>query len=110
MTMTQTPPENCPDMPTLRREIDRIDRELVALLAQRQRYIERAAEIKSERVRIRDEGRIADVVAKVVAEAHRAGLDPIIAEAVWRELIERSIAHEFSAFDAKALNALDRPR
>ncbi len=95
-----TPPERCRDMSELRREIDRIDRALVALLAQRQSYIERAAVIKSERIRIRDEARIADVFAKVLAEAARAGLSPAIAEPVWRELVERCIAHELAAFDA----------
>ncbi|HUO91840.1 MAG TPA: chorismate mutase [Rhizomicrobium sp.] len=98
--MTQTP-EQCLDMPALRREIDRLDRALVALLAERQRYIERAAIIKQDRGRVRDEGRIEDVIAKVVAEAKRLGLSPAIAEPVWRELVERSIAHEFVAFDAK---------
>lgn len=95
------PPENCRDMGELRREIDRIDRALVALLAQRQGYIERAAAIKSERLRIRDEDRIEDVITKVLAEAARLGLSAAIAEPVWRELMERSIAHEFDAFDAR---------
>jgi isochorismate pyruvate lyase len=99
--MSQTLPEHCHDMPTLRREIDRLDRALVALLAERQRYIEQAAIIKNDRGRVRDEARIEDVIAKVVAEARRAGLSPAIAEPVWRELVERSIAHEFEAFDAK---------
>lgn len=89
-------------MTELRREIDRLARDLVALLAQRQRYIERAAILKSERLRIRDEARIADVIAKVLAEAARCGLSAAIAGPVWRELVERSIAHEFEAFDAKA--------
>jgi chorismate mutase len=40
-------------------------------------------------------------VQNVVAEAKRKGLSPDIAEAVWRSLIEASIAHEFKAFDAK---------
>ena len=96
-----TSPEDCPDMPTLRQEIDRLDRALVAMLAERQRYIERAAILKQDRGRVRDEARIEDVVAKVVAEATRVGLSPAIAEPVWRELVERSIAHEFVAFDAK---------
>lgn len=95
------PPESCRDMGELRREIDRIDRALVALLARRQGYIERAAAIKSERVRIRDEDRIEDVIAKVLAEAARQGLSAAIAEPVWRELVERSIAHEFEVFDAR---------
>ena len=99
--MIELPPDECHDMPTLRREIDRLDRTLVALLAQRQRYIERAAVIKKDRGRVRDEARIEDVIAKVVAEASRVGLSPEIAEPVWRQLVERSIAHEFVAFDAK---------
>jgi isochorismate pyruvate lyase len=37
----------------------------------------------------------------VVAAARTAGLSPEIAEPVWRTLIERSIAHEFAAFDEK---------
>ena len=86
-------------MADLRREIDRLDQDLVELLSQRQRYIERAAEIKAHRHEIRDEARIDDVVAKVVAGAKRAGLNPDIAEAVWRELIERSIALEMARYE-----------
>ena len=88
-------------MNEVRYEIDRLDRVLVRLLSERQRYIERAAEIKSNRTDVRDEARVKDVIAKVLAEARRTGLSADIAEAVWRTLVERSIAHEFSAFDAK---------
>ncbi|HEV2562111.1 MAG TPA: chorismate mutase [Rhizomicrobium sp.] len=96
-----TKPEDCFSMTDIRREIDRVDRALVALMAERQGYIGRAAEIKAERGTVRDEARIEDVVAKVIAEAGRVGLDPAIAEPVWRVLIERSIAYEFKAFDKK---------
>jgi len=92
-------PEQCRDMAELRAEIDRLDRELVAMLAERQRYIERAEEIKQDRNVVRDEARIEDVVAKVLIAARKAGLDPKIAEPVWRTLIERCIAHEFNWFD-----------
>jgi len=88
-------------MTDIRREIDRVDRALVALLAERQAYIERAAELKSAREAVRDEARIEDVVAKVLAEAEKEGLQPAIAEPVWRLLIERSIAYELERFDAQ---------
>ena len=94
------PPAGCRTMAELRTQIDRLDRVLVRLLAERQGYIERAAEIKADRAAVRDEARIADVVAKVLEEAEKAGLAHQIAEPVWRILIERSIAHEFSVFDA----------
>ena len=87
-------------MADLRREIDRLDQNLVELLSQRQRYIERAAEIKAHRHEIRDQARIDDVLAKVVASAKRAGLNPDIAEAVWRALVERSIALEMQRYEA----------
>ncbi len=95
-------------MAEIRLEIDRVDRALVALLAERQTYIERAALIKGDRAAVRDEARIEDVVAKVLAAARQAGLDPQIAEPVWRMLIERSIALEFMRFDEK-ISSSNRP-
>lgn len=84
----------CVSMDEVRAEIDRIDRILVALIAERQGYIEAAARIKDRESDVRVEWRIEDVVAKVLASARREGLSPAIAEPVWRELIERCIAHE----------------
>jgi isochorismate pyruvate lyase len=92
-------------MTDLRAEIDRLDRALVALLAERQTYIERAAQIKTSRSVVHDQARIEDVVARVLAAARAAGLSPAIAEPVWRTLIDRSIAHEFQMFDAKVAGA-----
>lgn len=87
-------------MADLRVQIDRLDESLVELLSQRQRYIERAAEIKAYRHQIRDETRIADVLAKVTKAAATAGLDPKIAQAVWRTLVESSIQLEMARFEA----------
>ena len=91
----------CHTMQDVRREIDRIDRELVKLLAERQTYIEQAGIIKGERSAVRDTPRIEDVVAKVLAEAEKEGLSAAIAEPVWRLLIEKSIEHEYVVFDEK---------
>jgi isochorismate pyruvate lyase len=95
------PPADCPDMPTLRGQVDRLDRALVALIAERQGYMERAAIIKKDRNVVYDAARIEDVVSKVLTEAKRVGLSAAIAEPVWRKLIERCIAHEFEKFDEK---------
>jgi isochorismate pyruvate lyase len=89
----------CQSMADVRTEIDRVDRALVTLLAERQTYIERAAVLKPGRGAVRDEARIEDVVTKVLATARKAGLSAEIAEPVWRVLIERCIAHESAAFD-----------
>ena len=94
-------PDACGSMAELRAEIDALDARLVALLAVRQTYIERAARLKPSRDQVRDPERIEDVVAKVIAEARKAGLSADIAESVWRTLIEASIRHEFEAFDKR---------
>src|SRR5690242_3250799 len=94
-------PETCGSMEELRAAIDRLDARLVALLALRQGYIERAAHLKTGRDQVRDPERIEDVVSKVIAEGRRTGLSAEIAEPVWRTLIEASIRHEFDAFDRR---------
>lgn len=95
-------PETCRTMAEVRQGVDEIDRLLVTILARRQAYMEAAARIKPEREAVYDEARIQDVLAKVAQEAAQYGLSMDIAEPVWRTLIERCIAHEFTAFDARA--------
>ena len=92
-------PEDCQTMAEVRVGVDALDRTLVNLLAIRQRDMDAAARIKPDRSAVRDEARIEEVVAKVKAEADRAGLSHAIAEPVWRLLIERCIAHEFDVYD-----------
>lgn len=94
-----TAPEDCTDMAEVRAEIDRLDRILVALIAERQRYIEAAARIKGRKDEVRLPWRIEDVVAKVLAEAENKGLSKRIAEPVWREMIDRCIEHEHIFWD-----------
>lgn len=93
-----TGPE-CQSMQDVRYEIDRLDRVLVGLLKERQDYMDAAARLKPFRTDVRDEARIEDVVSKVLQSAAQQGLDPQIAEPVWRTMIERCIAYELSRFD-----------
>ncbi|MEO1475033.1 MAG: chorismate mutase [Pseudomonadota bacterium] len=86
-------------MEDVRREIDRLDRELVTLLVERQSFMDAAARIKGSRAVVHDRERIEDVVAKVLTSARAAGLSPAIAEPVWRTLIDRCIAYEFRSYD-----------
>ncbi len=92
-------PEACETMLDVRKGVDALDRALVTLLAERQRYMHAAARIKPNREAVFDQARIDDVVAKVLVAAEPAGLSADIAEPVWRLLIDRCIAHEFSVWD-----------
>ncbi len=93
-------PEACASMAEVREGVDALDRALVTLLAERQRYMDAAARLKSSRDRVHDSARIEDVVTKVRAAAQTAGLSEAIAEPVWRLLIDRCIAYELDRWDA----------
>ncbi len=86
---------DCTTMAEIRENIDRVDRALMALFAERWSFIGRAAEIKAGL------GIPADVperVREVRDNAHRnaeaLGLDGAFYEGIWAELIDRAIAHE----------------
>ncbi len=86
---------DCATMAEVRSEIDRLDAAIVALLVERATYIDRAAELKPALgLPARIEARVEDVVAKVRDRAAADGLDPALAEALWRRLIDWSIARE----------------
>ncbi len=102
MTQTTDPrvaPADCSSMAEVRQGVDAIDRALVALLVERQGYMDAAARIKPDRHAVRDDARVEEVVAKVKAEARRLGVAESIAEPVWRTLVDRCIAYEFEAWD-----------
>ena len=89
----------CSTIAEVRAEIDRLDRDLVALLAERAGYVKRAARIKGRRAEIVDAERIEDVVAKARARARELGLAPDLVEAVYRLMIAQYIALETAEFD-----------
>ena len=62
-------PEDCATMLDVRQGVDALDRALVTLLAERQRYMDAAARIKPNRDAVFDQARIDDVVAKVLKAA-----------------------------------------
>jgi isochorismate pyruvate lyase len=83
------------EMAALREKIDSLDEALVKLLAERQRQIEAAAEIKS---RIgwpaRIQPRVEEVLGRVAAQAEKHDLDVGLARSLWSALIEWSIGYE----------------
>jgi isochorismate pyruvate lyase len=92
--MTKTAAD-CTTMADIRAQIDRVDADLVALLARRVSYIDRAAVLKSGLgLPARIDGRVEDVVAKVRANALLHGLPPDKLEKLWRKLIAWSIERE----------------
>ena len=92
---TLTPPQDCHSMQDLRVQIDTLDRLLIEMLVTRAGYIDRAAQLKSgEGLPARIPDRVEEVVSRVRASSGELGMDPDLAERLWRILIDWSIARE----------------
>ena len=82
-------------MSDIRKEIDRIDEALVKMLAERQRWVEKAIVAKKRAgLPARDQARLDQVLdhVRVLARAHK--LDPALAEAMWTEMVEWFVSYE----------------
>ncbi len=89
----------CAGMAEIRQEIDRMDRLLVPLLAERLDYVRQAAAFKEDRSAVVVSWRIEEVVANARALAEDTGADPDIMERIYRALVDASIAWEGKTFD-----------
>lgn len=96
------------EMTDVRRIIDDIDDELVALLAKRQRQIERAARVKPGLgIPARAPERVDEVLARVLGASRREGLSVEVAMKLWTAIIEWSIQYEERLMGDKAPRGLD---
>ena len=79
----------------LREEIDKLDKEILSLIAQRQKCVEKVALVKNNKDLVVDKKRIEEVIRRVKRLAKEKGLSEKIAESLWRKLIELSIDHKY---------------
>ncbi len=93
MTSLKTPAE-CATKEDVRTEIDRIDQALLALFAERHRYVTRMAEIKTDPHEARDPARIEAVIGRIRERSLALDLDEDQAELVWRTLIDWNVNYE----------------
>jgi isochorismate pyruvate lyase len=79
----------------LRREIDALDTQMIELLASRAAVVARVAELKArEGLPALIPDRVEEVITHVRALAIGQGLDPALAETVWRAMIAGFVAFE----------------
>lgn len=83
------------DMTALRARIDALDARLVAMLAERTRLIDRAAQIKArDGLPALIESRVEEVVDNARALAREEGVDPDLVESLWRMMVAHFITQE----------------
>jgi isochorismate pyruvate lyase len=78
----------------IRLEIDKIDSEIIKLLSRRSTLISRTAKYKRTASEVRDPKRVDTVIHKVREKAFNTGLDPLIAEKIYRYIIACFITNE----------------
>jgi chorismate mutase len=104
------PPDACSTMEELRVEIDEIDSELVALIAERARFIDRAIILKKrDGLPAYIPERVEEVVANVRKTARDLGAPEHVVETIWRVMVDEFIAIESGRL-AGPPAALDMPR
>ena len=90
-------PWECADMSHVRDEIDRIDREMVDLIAQRFGYVERAWQLKKDPSDAYVPWRIQQVIDRVKARSAEKDMPPEMSEmigAIWRQMIGWFVQYE----------------
>lgn len=90
----------CDSLAQVRGEIDRVDAQMLALLAERGGYVRQAARFKASAAEVPAPQRVEAVIARVTAQARVLGADPAVAEATWRAMIAAFIESELAAHAA----------
>ena len=90
----------CKDLSEVRENIDRIDNEIIKLIAERGCFVKQAAAFKKDENGVRDSGRVEAVIAKVRAKAVQYGADPGLVETVYRGMISAFISMEMKEFNS----------
>ena len=88
----------CKTLGEVRTNIDRLDREIVRLIAERGRYVHEAARFKANPAQVEAPQRAEAVVKKAMALAEQNGLSPKVAEATYRAMVHGFIDYEQAVF------------
>jgi isochorismate pyruvate lyase len=86
----------CNSLEDVRSNIDRIDRDIVALLAERGSYVKQAAKFKKTSDDVKAPQRVEQVINKVVGLSCELDANPKVIEAVYRAMISAFIEAELA--------------
>jgi isochorismate pyruvate lyase len=87
---------NCSSLNEVREHIDKIDSEIVALLARRGDFVAQAASFKKTAEEVKAPNRVEQVIAKVISLAQEQGANPEVVESVYRAMIAAFIDAELN--------------
>jgi isochorismate pyruvate lyase len=100
--MEHTSPQECRTLAEVRREIDRIDREIIRAIGERKRYVMAAAAFKANPGEVAAPKRFAAMLEVRRQWAEEEGLSPDAMERLYRELVGYFIAEEQAHWSRRA--------
>jgi isochorismate pyruvate lyase len=86
--------DTTPTIEDVREQIDGLDRRIVELIAERQKWVVIAGSLKKDEQGVRAPARVEQVIAKVRGLAEQAGASPEVVESAYRALIAAFIELE----------------
>ena len=87
-------PEQCESMVDIRAEIDRLDRQVVALLGQRFAYVKAASKFKTSETTVRAPERLQAMLQQRRVWAEAEGLNADVIEKMYQDLVNHFIDEE----------------
>jgi isochorismate pyruvate lyase len=87
-------PRDCETLDEIRCEIDRLDRDVVALLGQRFEYVKAAAKFKADSDSVKAPDRLQSLLKQRGDWAIEAGLKPEVVQSLYRDLVNYFIEEE----------------
>lgn len=91
----------CNSLEEVRSNIDRIDNEIIKLIAERGLYVVQASTFKKNENDVKAPNRVESVIEKVRSKAENYGANPDMIEALYREMISRFVNMEMDEFKKK---------
>ena len=88
----------CNSLDQVRENIDRIDDNIIKLIAERGGYVAQASKFKKNEEGVKDKSRVEKVIQKVREKAQLYGANPDMVEALYREMISRFVKMEMNEF------------
>jgi isochorismate pyruvate lyase len=87
-------PEHCSGLDEIRAGMDALDRQMIALIAERVEYVRAAAKFKTSSANVAAPDRVAAVLKTRREWAEAAGLDGDVIEGMYTELVRYCVGEE----------------
>lgn len=99
--------QNCQDISSIRKEMDRINNDILRLLTERSAYVKRAGDLKFKTTKVADDRqRVADQEKKIFDKSIELGLPTEISLPAFKVIMETSIQFQQQHIDSLSLEGL----